>query len=62
MNISFDFYLSKLPYFITEIGDGWHPACAEDDLECLLLHTEQRFLGDQREYWYQGYAPSGGKW
>ena len=41
---------------LSEIGKGWHPAHAEDDLEYLLLYTEQRFLSDNREYWYQGYA------
>ena len=50
------FSLSQFSFYITEIGDGWHPAYAEDDLEYLLLHREQRALSDKREYWYQDYA------
>ena len=38
-----------------EIGDGWHPAFAENEFQFEFFHAEQRFLSDKWEYWYKGY-------
>ena len=40
---------------LSEIGEGWHPAFADTFQENDLYYSEQRFLNDKREYWFQGF-------